>query len=73
MTFNRSSKKKTTVEKMVYAIFAVVAILITVQIGLVVWGASEIITSVQDSGGVKEALIDLAKDAKDIKDAFNEQ
>jgi CHASE3 domain sensor protein len=72
MKFN-SFRKNTTFSKIVYAIFAIVGLLFLVQVGIFVWGVGEVINSVQDSGGVKSALIELAKDAKDIKEAYDAQ
>lgn len=40
------------------------------KLGGMVWLGVEVVGTVQESGGVKEALKDLAKDTKEIVDAY---
>ncbi|AUR87604.1 TMhelix containing protein [Vibrio phage 1.101.O._10N.261.45.C6] len=68
MNFKR--KGKTSIEKAVYAVFAVVVVFMVLQVGFMVWAGFEVVTSVNEAGGVKEALIGAAKDVKDITDAY---
>ena len=72
MKINNLTRKKTTIEKVVIGFIVFVALLVTAQLVGIAWLTTEVVSSVSESGGVKESLVQLAKDASDIKEAFNE-
>lgn len=72
MKRNTIARKKTTIEKVVIGFIVFVALLVTVQLVGIAWLTTEVVSSVSEEGGVKESLVQLARDASDIKKAFNE-
>jgi hypothetical protein len=55
----KSNRKRTTVEKLFFAIFIFVGVIILGQIGAMVWFGMEVVSNVNEAGGIKEALIEL--------------